>query len=414
MEILFCDLCNESVPAPDLDAGRAVRRKGRVICSACERAMSHSLASDPAPHVQSSLGPRPMPPFDPSPGAPRVEGSSAGTPAATSAQGSRGLFDLDAASAAPAGGEGSSASSARGRGNGSLWLASIALGGLIGAIFVLDDRLRAAGARTDELGARLAASEAHTADLARRLDEARGAAQTVSARLDESLGLIRQRTTRTSEEFEALRKDLLAERASIDALRTELAAARASAKSGEADVEKRFAELSLRLAKSEDERSALASRLDGVASGAAAAIAAGAAPQAPAVEPEAPWKAHVADLKSTNEGLRIQAIEELRKSLDPEVVQHLVPMLGDPNVFVRIATARSLGQLKAKPAIGPLIDLLEDVESVVREHAYLALRAITSQELKFDPLANESERAKRVKAWRDWFAKDAQKAAAGP
>lgn len=375
MEIHFCDLCNESVPEPDLHAGRAVRRKGRVICSACERAMSHSLASEPAPLALASLGP-----------------------------GATVAFDAPAsAGPAPAG----QAASAPSRGNGALWLASIALGGLVGAIFVLDDRLRAAGDSTEEVGSRLAAVEAQNEDLARKLDEARASSQAITARLDESLGLIRQRATRTSEEFDGLRKDLLAERATLDALRTELAAARENARRGEIDVEKRFADLSARLAKSEDERATLANRLEGVA-GDAAKAAATPAP-APVVVPEAAWKAHVADLKSTNEGLRIQAIEELRKSLDPEVVAHLVPMLADPNVFVRIATARSLGQLKAKPAVGPLIDLLEDAESVVREHAYLALRGITSQDLKFDPLANESERAKRVKAWRDWFAKDAQK-----
>ena len=31
MKIDFCDLCNESVPLSDLEAGRAVRVKGRVV-----------------------------------------------------------------------------------------------------------------------------------------------------------------------------------------------------------------------------------------------------------------------------------------------------------------------------------------------------------------------------------------------
>ena len=40
MEILFCDLCNESVPQSDLERQRAFRLKGRVICSECDKAMS--------------------------------------------------------------------------------------------------------------------------------------------------------------------------------------------------------------------------------------------------------------------------------------------------------------------------------------------------------------------------------------
>ena len=40
MKIHFCDLCNESVPESDLAAGRAQRRKDRVICAACERSMN--------------------------------------------------------------------------------------------------------------------------------------------------------------------------------------------------------------------------------------------------------------------------------------------------------------------------------------------------------------------------------------
>src|SRR5262245_5414832 len=44
MKIHFCDLCNESVPQGDLDQGRAFIRKGRVVCAACDRAMSHTSA----------------------------------------------------------------------------------------------------------------------------------------------------------------------------------------------------------------------------------------------------------------------------------------------------------------------------------------------------------------------------------
>ena len=40
MKILFCDLCNESVPQGDLDLGRAFMRKGRVVCGKCDKLMT--------------------------------------------------------------------------------------------------------------------------------------------------------------------------------------------------------------------------------------------------------------------------------------------------------------------------------------------------------------------------------------
>ena len=39
--VLFCDICNESVPQSDVDVGRArVIKGGRVVCSVCDRSMS--------------------------------------------------------------------------------------------------------------------------------------------------------------------------------------------------------------------------------------------------------------------------------------------------------------------------------------------------------------------------------------
>jgi HEAT repeat protein len=80
-------------------------------------------------------------------------------------------------------------------------------------------------------------------------------------------------------------------------------------------------------------------------------------------------------------------------------------MLKDPDLFVRMATARALGDLKSERAIGPLIDALEDQETSVREAAVVALRVTTGRNFKFDPLASETDRARKVKAWRDWYKK---------
>ena len=78
-----------------------------------------------------------------------------------------------------------------------------------------------------------------------------------------------------------------------------------------------------------------------------------------------------------------------------------------------MATARILGDLEAAVGIGALIDTLVDPEASVREAAVVSLRSITGRSFRFDPLGKESERAKRVKAWRDWWKKSGDAFLAG-
>jgi hypothetical protein len=80
-------------------------------------------------------------------------------------------------------------------------------------------------------------------------------------------------------------------------------------------------------------------------------------------------------------------------------------MLADNDVFVRMACARVLGDLGQTTAVPALIDALEDAEAPVREAASIALRSVTGKDLRFDPLGNEADRAKKVKAWREWWKK---------
>ena len=41
----------------------------------------------------------------------------------------------------------------------------------------------------------------------------------------------------------------------------------------------------------------------------------------------------------------------------------------------------------------------------MREAAVVSLRAISGQNFRYDPTANETERSRRIKAWRDWWNK---------
>ena len=117
------------------------------------------------------------------------------------------------------------------------------------------------------------------------------------------------------------------------------------------------------------------------------------------------WWPHVAELRSQNSGTRWQAVTALGESGDPAVAEYLAPMLKDPDIFVRMATARVLGDLEAPIGIPALIDALEDPEASVREAAVVALRSITQREHRFDPTAKESDRAKAVRRWREWWDK---------
>jgi HEAT repeat protein len=113
----------------------------------------------------------------------------------------------------------------------------------------------------------------------------------------------------------------------------------------------------------------------------------------------------VKGLESANAGDRWTAVQSLGETRDPMVAEYLLPRLKDADIFVRMATARVLGDLGSTKAIPALIEALEDSETPVREAAYVALCTVSKKNLPFDALADSSERARRVKAWQDWWKK---------
>jgi HEAT repeat protein len=133
----------------------------------------------------------------------------------------------------------------------------------------------------------------------------------------------------------------------------------------------------------------------------------------PPADGQPAWANLLAELKSTSSGARWNAVQALGDTHDPAVVPHLLPMLKDADIFVRMATARVLGDLAAIEAVPHLIDALEDEEASVREQALVSLRELTGKDFKFDPTANEADRAKKVKAWREWWKREGEAAAAG-
>jgi Skp family chaperone for outer membrane proteins len=354
MNLSFCDLCNESIPQADLDLGRAVRRNERLICAACERAMSAGVAQ-----AAPASGPL-MPPAAPRASAP----SGSAVPAVA------------------------------------LALAAVALVAGAGGVAYLYWRFEARSAFLEE----------RLGDVARVAPEH---ARTVSAALVEETG--------------ARESELAAARAELVALATRLAELEEEAE-GRAALERRIEGVAARLSGLED----LGSRVDHQSGAlqqlastvgeltATLARAPAAAPvrtpegeraqrEAAAPTPSAPpsgeavWGRWVTELTSPDSGTRWQAVQALGDSDDPAVVPHLLPMLDDADIFVRMAACRHLGDLGSLAAIPALIETLEDEEASVREAALVSLRALSGQSIPFDPLARDGDRSKRVKAWREWW-----------
>jgi Skp family chaperone for outer membrane proteins len=351
MNLYFCDLCNESIPQADLDLGRAVRRGERLICVACEAAMSSGPDPATAPVIPNV--------------APRVESGASNSSSSIAAV--------------------------------ALAFASVALISGIGAGAYFFWRLE----RETQI------SREQIADLEHAAPEH---ARTVSAAL--------------TDEAAARETEAAATRAALQAL-SERVQELEQADPAATALERRIDNLDARLGAFDD----LASRVQhqggvldqltaAMAEATDAKAASAPAPAAPAPQeaarPAAPppsasapggalWEKWIADLKSPDSGTRWQAVQSLGGTRDPSVVPHLVPMLKDADIFVRMAACRHLDELGSVEAIPALIDALEDEEAIVREAALAALRSLSGQALPFDPNARDGDRSKRVKAWRDWW-----------
>jgi hypothetical protein len=268
-----------------------------------------------------------------------------------------------------------------------------------GAVAVLNEQMGGIADRARAVEAELRTQDATLRELQRTSNQTRDAIAGLEARITEGLGSERDLAEKSLSDLRAeneqVRKAGIELGQRIDEL-NQAALARGQ------DLDRRDDELSHRLAKSEDDGRALQERLAKVEEEAQRAPAPTAVPSAPTASR---WGALVADLQSPKAATRWEAVDQIGQSADPEAVPYLLPMLKDTDVFVRMATARVLGDLKALTSVPALIDSLEDTEPAVREAALGSLRALTGKDLRFDPMGSEADRAKKVKAWRDWWKK---------
>lgn len=418
MKIHFCALCNESVPQAAIDSGAARYVKERLICATCDAAMSHAAegAHDPAAHPpQASRGNAPYI----APGSHAAHAQHTGHAGVTAiAPAYAHTPHVPPPQVPPPHGRETPAASPASSNTGLAWVAGIAIGFTALSIFVTDDRLARMGREQADLQRQLADKSDALNGLASEFAKIHPALADVDVRLSRQLDEQRQQSADILALLTTMRDEAGRSSARVDGLQSELEAIqkRLAQPGLGVELEKRLGELSARIAKGEDERRALAAEL---AAAAQAAPVVAAQPAGPTAKAEPPaWTRNVEDLKSKEETVRWDAVTTLGATNDPAVVPHLLPMLEDPTWLVRMAAARVLGEMKVREAVPALITMLDDVESAARETAWSALRAITGKDLKFDPFASDAERAKRVKAWSDWWKKeggaDAVKAPSSP
>ena len=375
--VLFCDLCNESVPQADLDAGRAVLVNGRVVCATCDRLMS---SPEPAGAAFASAGPA-LPAW----------GAPSATPSAASAPVSEGL---------------------RGRARGERSVAGAGLAALavlftLGVGWKLNQKIEEGQLKYDATLARYVAQyQEATRDVRATSRELGASNETWIAQVTAGLEEHRQDLADAERRWQRESDQMLAELHGFGgelAKFQELAGLIQRHDKEMVGLQAKFAGLQDDLSRQGERLGTLEKRpvigLQGAlpadpAEGAAAAAAPAAAPA---------WGDLLGGLRSADASERWLAVDELGQTGDPAVAEHLVPMLTDEDTFVRMATARILGELAAPAGIPALIGALEDSEAAVREAAMVALQAATGNDLKFDPHAAPAERAKKVKLWQQWW-----------
>ncbi len=398
MDIYFCDLCNESVPQSDLEEGRAWRRGNRVVCNTCERLMSEGAKSVLAARAASAAKAATMAAAVTGLTVAEREGIGEPAPMLTMA-------------GAPS--EAVPAPAARG-GGWFLGLLALLAAGVVA--FLGFDRIDGARIDSQAADARLNADHALLVDKVAELErslagriqasEMRGSQEraTQVAGLTTSFSGVQSEIVRISEALDPIGRELGELRKQREADATVLAERLGRIGKELTELQGDAAFHNDRLIELEERVRALAqagSSLGGPGQGAAPGTG------APS------WQPLLAELSGAQASGRLDALYALEQTADPAVVPYVIPMLADVDLFVRMAAARVLENLKAKSAVPALIDALEDPETVVTESAKFALEKITGKDFGFEPNAAPAERAKKVKVWREWWKKEGEAFLAG-
>jgi hypothetical protein len=132
-----------------------------------------------------------------------------------------------------------------------------------------------------------------------------------------------------------------------------------------------------------------------------------AATPAPAVPGLPPELAHqVGRLADPDPAARFEAVDELLRSKNQAVREHLLPMAKDADTFVRRLVVEGLREFKRPECVDVLLTALADPEEIVRDTAWRSLKELTGQKLPFEASGGKEARARAQQKWQEWWDKN--------
>jgi len=115
---------------------------------------------------------------------------------------------------------------------------------------------------------------------------------------------------------------------------------------------------------------------------------------------------HVAKLSDTDPAARFEAVDELLRSKNPAVREHILPMAKDADTFVRRLVVEGLREFHHASCVEALLVALSDPEEIVRDTAWRSLKELTGQKLPFEAGAAKEPRARAIQRWQEWWEKN--------
>ncbi len=414
MDIHFCDLCNESVPASDFALGKAFRRKGRVVCARCDVAMGGHGNDDAAPYSGSAGAGVPTQTMAPP--------ARSGLAAAAKRPPETARMDPRSVAMAPGGQFDSVGDRAGGTrawpGILGLMLGTAALAAVgVGGVLVLE-RLDGIQSESGSLrGEVRSATSSLRSERETALAPLMGAIDQASER---GISAAKEQAAVAERRIQQLEVQLANQAARESEIRMSLEAVRLlvdQAKSGLEEDRKMDQQLIAKLDNVVQFHGDRIIELEEKIREAGALVAAGLVPPGAAGTPDpgaAPaWEALLPQLTSADAAERLDAAYELGETRDQGVIPHLIPLLEDEDVFVRMVAAQALDGLGAKLAVPSLIKCLSDETITVREAALIALRNITGQSFGYEPDAREADRKRKISQWSTWWSRSGDDFLAG-
>lgn len=342
VEVAFCDLCGTSVPAADLASGAAVRHQGKTVGACCLGALRHQVAA-----------------------------------AAAGGRIPAGEVRL-------------------------LTVGVVLLVAIAAATMFVDHRLTGVDASVRAHREQFLQAQRADGEVLKTI----GVAMDAMARGSDVDEVVR----RVDEQAQALERLASAMQQQVDAVRQDVAAlGRQQREQAAATIDYRPLLEDLR-----QRQVRLAEDVAGLrAGGAERAVPAPAvaSPEPAAADPAAAptlapaLAAAVRKLADPDPAARFEAVDELLRAKDAQVVPHLLPLAKDANSFVRRLTVEGLGEWKRADVVDALLVALGDGDPLVAETAWRSLKTVTGQKFPFEPGASRDAKARAVQRWQEWWDK---------